>query len=172
MNPRGREAVNDANDRSELTPILHGTLGSVAQESRVLPAPLLALRRAFTRTLHDYADGNIDRTSVSLRLAALTCVDGAEQIWTIGASTGRWYRRTAQARTWTPADPAHWVPAQEQQPESADDASQHDLSADGATVAEPATTTEQETTREYGAPETYTPSPLLPAIRSNPPALS
>lgn len=150
----------DPNSTAELTPILHGTLGSVAQESRVLPAPLLALRRSFTRTLHAYADGSIDRTSVSLRLAALTCVDGAEQIWTIGASTGRWYRRSAQARTWTPADPAHWIDVQ---PHEQGDSEMPEVPASVAPVGPEGLPR----SRGYGALEDDGPSRLLPVIRSD-----
>lgn len=155
--------MTDTNSTAELTPILHGTLGSVAQESRVLPAPLLALRRSFTRTLHAYADGSIDRTSVSLRLAALTCVDGAEQIWTIGASTGRWYRRSAQARTWTPADPAHWVDVQPHEQPATDPASAEDVTSEMA----PDSPENLPRSRGYGAPEDDSPSPLLPAVRTD-----
>lgn len=84
--------------------MLHGTLRSELDEpSQLLPA-FEKLVTAITHAQADYDRGVLTRQALAERLAELTVVgpDGGE--WTLGATTGQWYRRFNNG-DWTSALP-------------------------------------------------------------------
>ena len=87
-------------------PVFYGTLGDIRQEPlENLPAPLAALRRAHDKLMASYANGELDRTTLALRLSSLVYTSPDGTVWTIGASSGHWYVRPRGRRNWELSSP-------------------------------------------------------------------
>lgn len=80
-------------------------LGTLASEL-VVDTPLHgAFATAYTRFLRwrsEYLEGRLSPEELGEQLADLRVLDDAGGIWTLGASTGRWYYRRAGGSGWTP----------------------------------------------------------------------
>lgn len=85
--------------------IQHGTLRSELDEPAELPPEFSALAEKFDELRQSYDAGELSRAEFaeSLSGVAVTSHDGS--VWTIGATTGQWYRRFSGGNRWEPAMP-------------------------------------------------------------------
>lgn len=80
-----------------------GTLASELTEEVPLTGAFAELHARFEQLRDAYLAGRIDQTTFGRYLMDLRVLDQSGILWTIGASSGRWYRRAPQdGRTWSP----------------------------------------------------------------------
>ena len=81
-----------------------GTLESDLEDTVVLDGAFAELSARFDQLRDAYAVDRIDQTTFGRYLMDLRVVDDNGVLWTIGATTGKWYRRTPQdGRKWNAA---------------------------------------------------------------------
>ena len=81
-----------------------GTLRSEFDEEETLPRVLNELREAYTDIRTRYDIGEISKTDLAEALSGLRCRSALGVEWTMGASTGSWYRRIS-GTSWLAALP-------------------------------------------------------------------
>jgi hypothetical protein len=101
--------------------VQHGTLRSELDEPAVLLPAFSELAARVAELMASYDAGHLTRSALAgeLDTAKVTHTDGS--VWTIGVSSGQWYRRLSGVGTWEAALP----------PDGATTTVDNDLTADG-----------------------------------------
>lgn len=94
--------VYDA-DAAPLMPVVAGVAGSVLPPPpQGLPPRLMRMHRRYRELVEAVADGRLDRRGLKLALSKLPAADAEGRMWTIGATSGRFYVSTEDG--WVLAD--------------------------------------------------------------------
>jgi len=82
-----------------------GTLRSEFDEPTHLEEPFRKILSGYNDLLEKYLEGEIDGHAFGDGMKDLIWVDGTGASWSIGASSGRWYRRGAGETRWVATPP-------------------------------------------------------------------
>lgn len=85
-------------------PVFLGTRVDMSMEK--LPGPYQKLEDQIHAVLGQYSSGTLEADDALDELAKLKIRDPYGNLWTIGATTGRWMKKEAGTKRWVPDHPA------------------------------------------------------------------
>jgi hypothetical protein len=86
-------------------PVFLGSLLSALDATGDLPPAFQDLRRRFDQARSHFDSGDLSAEQYANRLSSLRCFDAEGQPWTIGATSGLWYRMISD--TWVQSPPPY-----------------------------------------------------------------
>lgn len=101
---RNHRPSKGSNGRESLREAEHGVLRSELDEPEHLPEPFERLIESSSFQRHRFEKGEITKHQLGSELQALRATEADGTEWTLGATSGRWYKRPLGG-TWVPAMP-------------------------------------------------------------------
>lgn len=100
----GRRRAEDGGTGGGADDVVLGTLRSDFDAPEQLPPEFVAAQEAFAAVLDEWRAGRLDRAGAYAAIRDRCVVERAGETWTIGASSGSWYRKGVDGR-WVAARP-------------------------------------------------------------------